>query len=63
MKKIFLALAAVAALAACTKSEAEYEPTGEISFVPVTKNITKTMITGNLFPTTESFNVWAWYKH
>lgn len=62
MKKIFLALAAVAALAACSKSEVEYEQTGEITFTPVTKNITKSMITGTAFPTTESFNVWAWYN-
>ena len=62
MKKIFLALAAVAALAACTKSEAEYEPTGEIAFTPVTKNITKTMMTGQTFQASEEFNVWAYYK-
>jgi hypothetical protein len=62
MKKIFFALAAVAALAACSKSEVEYEQTGEITFTPVTKNITKSMITGTAFPTSESFNVWAWYK-
>ena len=63
MKKILFALAAVAALAACSKSEAQYDDVkNEISFTPVTKNITKTMITGTAFPKTESFNVWAWYK-
>lgn len=63
MKKIFFALAAVAALAACSKSEIEYEQTGEIAFAPVSKNITKSMITGTEFPTTAgSFNVWAWYN-
>lgn len=62
MKKIFIALAAVAALASCTKSEVEYAQTNEITFTPVTKNITKSMITGTAFPTTESFNVWAWYN-
>ncbi|MBR5835003.1 MAG: fimbrillin family protein [Bacteroidales bacterium] len=62
MKKIFLALAAVAALAACSKSEAEFEAQTEISFTPVTKNITKAMVTDNTFPISESFNVWAWYK-
>lgn len=61
MKKIFLALAAVAALAACSKTEYE-DVQNEISFAPVTENITKAMITDNAFPTTESFNVWAWYK-
>lgn len=69
MKKIILALAAVAALAACSKTEAEYEQTAEIALTPVTKNITKTMTginpdgtANNVFPDTESFNVWAWYK-
>ena len=63
MKKIFFALAAVASLASCSKSEAQYEDVkDEISFAPVAKNITKTMITGTAFPKTESFNVWAWYK-
>lgn len=61
MKKIFLALAAVAALAACTKTEAQYEPTGEISFAPVVSNRTKAMQTETTFPE-EAFNVWAWYK-
>lgn len=69
MKKIIFALAAVAALASCSKVEAEYEQTGEITLTPVTKNITKTMTginpdgtANNVFPTTESFNLWAWYK-
>ena len=62
MKKIFLALAAVAALASCSKSEATYDDVQmEISLAPVTKNITKAMVNTNTFPN-ESFNVWAWYK-
>ena len=62
MKKIFLALAAVAAIAACSKSEVEYEQAGEIGFVPVTENITKSMVTTAAFPTSEEFNLWAYYK-
>lgn len=62
MKKIFLALAAVAALAACSKSEVEYEATGEIGFVPFTENMTKSMMTGTTFETSEEFNLWAYYK-
>ena len=62
MKKIFLALAAVAALAACSKTEAEYEQTGEIGFLPVTRNMTKSMMTGTTFQTSEEFNLWAYYK-
>ena len=34
---------AVAALAACTKSEVQYEPSGEISFAPVAKTLTKSV--------------------
>lgn len=62
MKKIFLGLAAIAALAACSKSEVEYESTGEITFTPVTKNITKSMMLGTEFETDENFNVWAFYN-
>lgn len=63
MKKIFLALAAVAALAACSKSEAQYDDIkNEISIAPVAQNITKAMVNTTTFPTDESFNVWAWYK-
>ena len=61
MKKIFLALAAVAALAACSKTEYE-DVQNEISFAPVTENITKAMMTGTTFKTSEEFNVWAYYK-
>ena len=62
MKKIFFALAALAALASCSKSEVEYEQTGEIGFLPVTKNMTKSMMTGTTFETSEEFNLWAYYK-
>lgn len=41
MKKIFISLLAVAALAACTKSEVQYETPGEIGLAPFTGNITK----------------------
>lgn len=61
MKKIFFALAAVAALAACSKVEATYEQDVEINFNPVTANRTKAMVTGTTFPD-ENFNVWGYYK-
>lgn len=61
MKKIFLALAAVAALAACSKSEAEYEQENVLGFAPVVSNRTKSMQVSSTFPA-EDFNVWAWYK-
>lgn len=41
MKRIILAIAAITAIAACTKSEVTYEAPGEIGFAPVTGNITK----------------------
>lgn len=62
MKKIFFALAAVAVLAACSKSEVAYEKDLEISFLPVATNITKGMLTDNFLSTQDQFNVWAWYK-
>ena len=43
MKKIIISMMAVAALAACTKSEVQYEPAGEIGFAPVASNITKSV--------------------
>lgn len=61
MKKIFISLLAVAALAACTKSEVQYEPAGEISMSPFAQNRTKAMVAGTEFPQ-ENFMVWAWYK-
>ena len=62
MKKIFFAIAAVAALASCSKSEVEYAQTNEITFTPVAKNITKAMMEGTTFTTSEEFNVWAFYN-
>ena len=62
MKKIFFAIAAVAALASCSKSEVAYEQEREISLAPVPQNMTKTMMTGKSFLTSEQFNVWAWYE-
>lgn len=61
MKKILFALAAVAALAACSKVEATYEQDVEISFNPVAANRTKAMLSGTTFPD-EQFNVWGYYK-
>lgn len=51
MKKIFISLLAVAALAACTKSEVAYETPNEIAFSPVASNVTKSVAgyEGNIF--------------
>ena len=51
MKKIIISMMAVAALAACTKSEVQYETAGEISFAPIASNVTKSVAgyDGNTF--------------
>lgn len=62
MKKLLLSILSIAAIAACSKSEVEFEQPGEIGFRPVAQNITKSMLEETSFPTTGRFNVWAWYK-
>lgn len=54
---------AVAALAACTKSEVQYEPAGEIGFAPVVRNITKAALgaTDYVYPTAQNIGVWSNY--
>lgn len=61
MKKIFISLLAVAALAACSKSEVQYEPAGKISFAPVASTITKAVagVEDNTFPTDLNLYVFA----
>lgn len=65
MKKIIFSLIAVAALAACTKSEVEYIPAGEIGFAPVASNVTKSVAGYNgdtfdgVFPTNVNLYVFA----
>lgn len=65
MKKILLPLIGLAALAACTKSEVQYEPAGEIGFAPVASNVTKSVAGYNddtfdgVFPTSRILYVFA----
>ena len=62
MKKIFISLLAVAALAACTKSEVALEDPAEIGFAPVTGNITKaTGMSGNL-ANTQELGIYAFWN-
>ena len=62
MKKLVLAALAIAAMAACTKSNVQYEQPGEIAFQPVAQKATKaTTSVGNAYPENEKFNVWAWW--
>lgn len=50
MKKIFFSLVAIAALAACSKSEVEYTDQSEIAFAPVSKLSTKAAVEGTDYP-------------
>ena len=66
MKKIFFSLVAIAALAACSKSEVEFEQTGEITLAPVTSNTTKSVagftdagVFDGVFPTAIDIYVFA----
>ena len=59
MKKIFFSLVALAALAACSKTEVAYETPAEIGFAPVAKNATKAAIEGTSFNTTQDLYVFA----
>lgn len=63
MKKIFLSLLAVAALASCTKSEVLYEAPQEIGFAPSSKNITKAaMSAGAGLQDTCKLGIWAFWN-
>ena len=48
MKKIFFSLVAIAAFAACSKSEVEFEEATTIRFTPVAHNLTKSVAGVNL---------------
>ena len=50
MKKIIISMMAIAALAACTKSEIAYEQTDEIGFQVVSGKMTKAAIEGTKYP-------------
>ena len=60
MKKIFISLFAVAALAACTKSEVAYEAPAEIGFNVVAGNMTKAVVDGETYPTGLDMYIYAW---
>ena len=64
MKKLLIAVLAIAGLASCTNSDVEYDPVQkQIGLSPITENRTRAMYTesGANFPD-EQFVVWAWYK-
>lgn len=59
MKKIFFSLVALAAIAACSKSEVEYETPSEIGFIPVTKLNTKAAVADTDYPDALNMYVFA----
>ena len=59
MKKIFFSIVALAALAACSKSEVAYEQPSEIGFSVVAGNITKSVVDGYVYPTSLDMYVFA----
>ena len=61
MKKIFISIVAVAALAACSKSEVAYEASAEIGFAPAVKNVTKAAMNGTL-NTSDNLGIWAYWN-
>lgn len=60
MKKIFFSIVALAALAACTKSEVAYEAPAEIGFNVVAGNMTKAVVDGVTYPTNLDMYIYAW---
>ena len=57
MKKIIISMMAVAALAACTKSEVAFEQPDAIGFQVVTGKMTKAAVTDNVYP--EALNMYV----
>ena len=62
MKRFALAALILGSALACTKSNIQYEPTGEISLQPVTEKATKAAHTSTAYGEgAPAFNVWAWW--
>lgn len=59
MKKIIFSIVAVAALAACTKSEVVYDTPEEIGFVPVTELNTKAAVADTDYPDALNMYIFA----
>ena len=62
MKRIVLTIMAVAALAACTKSEVAYEAPAEIGFAPFTGNITKASGMSGALPNNQELGIYAFWN-
>ena len=61
MKKIFISLVAVAALAACSKSEVAYEQPQEIGFAVVKDNVTKAGGMQGTLENTQELGIWSYW--
>ena len=62
MKRFAIAAMILVSLLACTKSNIQYEPTGEISLQPVAEKSTKAAYTATVYGEgAPAFNVWAWW--
>lgn len=61
MKRILLITITLAAIISCSKTTPTYEPSGEIMISPVSENVTKSMMSSDVFQG-ESFKVWSWYS-
>lgn len=62
MKRFAIAAMILVSLLACTKSNIQYEPTGEISLQPVAEKSTKAAHTTTAYGEgAPAFNVWAWW--
>ncbi|MBR5563679.1 MAG: hypothetical protein IKW11_05580 [Bacteroidales bacterium] len=62
MKKIFFSIVALAALAACTKSEVAYEASAEIGFAPAVKNVTKAANESGVLDASNDLGIWAFWN-
>ena len=61
MKKIFISILAIAALAACAKTGVEYSDPAEIGFAPAKNNITKAEGLSGALASTQKLGVWAYW--
>ena len=62
MKRFAIAALILISVLACTKSNIQYEPTGEISLQPVAEKATKAAYTATAYGEgAPAFNVWAWW--
>ena len=61
MKKILLIALAFTAAVSCSKSDIAYEEQEEINILPVSRNVTKSVMVGTDFLGSE-FKVWAWFN-